>query len=164
MNKPTCAVPECAKDACQTIYCNAHYKRLRRTGSPTGSTRKTAEQFFWAKVDKTERCWLWTAAKTHNGYGVTGITGCEQLAHRHSYTLANGPIPKGMQIDHVCYTRECVNPSHLRAVTHWENQENRAGANANNTQQPSVQGQGGWGGQPQNNGAWGNGNPNEPAF
>jgi hypothetical protein len=106
---------------------------LQRTGSPTGSTRKTPAQLFWPKVQKTEDCWLWLGSKNAKGYGVHSIKGDNVLAHRFVFALVNGAILDGMQIDHTCYTRECVNPSHLRAVTYYENQENREGANANNT-------------------------------
>lgn len=58
-------------------------------------------------------CWMWMAAIHWTGYGV-GKTG---LAHRLSYESFVGPIPAGLQIDHLCRNRWCVNPSHLEAVT-----------------------------------------------
>lgn len=65
-------------------------------------------------------CWEWTASRNHLGYGqfrAGEMTG----AHRWSYTAANGPIPEGLDIDHLCRVRHCVNPAHLEAVTHREN-------------------------------------------
>ncbi|WP_366125371.1 HNH endonuclease signature motif containing protein [uncultured Microbacterium sp.] len=50
------------------------------------------------------------------------------LAHRAAYIFEHGGIHAGDEIDHACHTRSCVNPSHLRAVSHRENQQNRAGA------------------------------------
>lgn len=81
---------------------------------------------FWAKVEKTDGCWNWTAALSVGGYGrfnVETVFGRQRLvqAHRFSYELLIGPIPKGLQIDHLCRNRKCVNPTHLEPVTIREN-------------------------------------------
>lgn len=99
-------------------------------------TKPFAER-FWPKVNKTATCWLWTAAKTHDGYGVLGSGGRGEhkiYAHRYTYETLVGPIPTGMQLDHLCHTadpgclkgdacphRACVNPTHLEPVTGREN-------------------------------------------
>lgn len=75
---------------------------------------------FWAKVDKTDTCWLWTAA-TRRGYGAFGVNGRMMGAHRLAYELMVGPIPVGMQLDHLCRVRHCVRPEHLEPVTAKEN-------------------------------------------
>jgi hypothetical protein len=76
---------------------------------------------FWAKVDRqAEGCWLWTASTTR-GYGTLTIDGRHTYAHRFSYELHVGPIPPGLDIDHLCRTPACVNPAHLEPVTHREN-------------------------------------------
>ena len=80
---------------------------------------------FWAHVQKTETCWLWTAAQRGGKYGVFrgGKYGVFQIrgrlvgVHRFSYELHQGPIPPGLTIDHLCRNRLCVNPAHLEAVT-----------------------------------------------
>lgn len=82
---------------------------------------------FWAKVDITATCWLWTAYRNPDGYGKFKYEGQPRLAHRISYEWANGTIPAGMMLDHICHTRACVNPSHLRPVTNKQNQENPPG-------------------------------------
>ena len=84
---------------------------------------------FWAKVLKTEGCWLWTASKRGPGYGqVTVAPGKQGYAHRYSYEIHNGPIPDGAHIDHTCHNKLCVRPSHLQPVTIRQNMENRSGA------------------------------------
>jgi hypothetical protein len=86
---------------------------------------------FWAKVDKTETCWNWTASKCRNGYGRFGMKDKVPYSHRVSYEMVNGPIPAGMELDHTCHNRACVRPEHLRPVTHQQNLENRSGAQSN---------------------------------
>lgn len=82
----------------------------------------TALQRFWARVDKTDTCWLWNRVyKGNSGYGTLSINGKETRAHRFSYETFVGPIPKGMTIDHLCRVRNCVNPEHLEPVTPREN-------------------------------------------
>ena len=82
-----------------------------------------AIQRFLMKVEKTPTCWLWTAAKQQGGYGMFGAKNTKKVvaAHRWSYEHFVGPIPKGMQIDHLCRVRHCVNPAHLEPVTPKEN-------------------------------------------
>lgn len=72
---------------------------------------------FMAKVDQTGDCWLWTGAKTTNGYGAFD----KRVAHRWLYERVVGPVPEGLQLDHLCRVRHCVNPAHLEPVTQREN-------------------------------------------
>ena len=76
-------------------------------------------------------CWIWTGARQTNGYGSACIpgTGRSALAHRLVYELLVAPIPEGLQIDHLCRVKACVNPKHLEPVTAAEN--NRRGRIAN---------------------------------
>jgi HNH endonuclease len=87
-------------------------------------TRPTVEQRFWAKVDKSGDCWLWTASVAHNGYGKFGVGYKVRSAHSFAYELTVGPVPPGMEIDHSCRVPSCVNPAHLRVVTRKQNLEN----------------------------------------
>lgn len=87
------------------------------------------DERFWSKVDKTETCWLWTAGTFPAGHGEFRYEGKGQRAHRLTYRLFVGPIPEGLEIDHMCHEPRCLNPDHLQAVTHKQNIENRAAAN-----------------------------------
>lgn len=78
------------------------------------------DQLFWEKVEKTSTCWLWKASLT-NGYGQLVRNKKRHLAHRYSYEICCGSIPKGLQLDHLCRVRNCVNPAHLEPVTCGEN-------------------------------------------
>lgn len=88
------------------------------------------EERFWAKVEKTETCWNWTAAKVRGGYGHFNKDGRAQCAHRVSYEMHFGPIDKSLDVDHICHNQGCVNPAHLRAATRKQNMENQRGAHA----------------------------------
>jgi hypothetical protein len=97
-------------------------------------TRPFAER-FWEKVDKTGDCWLWTASTAH-GYGQFYVKGKRSPGRAHviAWELANGPVPEGLELDHLCHGwdkscrgggtcphRACVNPAHLEPVTHRVN-------------------------------------------
>lgn len=81
---------------------------------------------FWVKVNKTDTCWLWTAATTNGGYGVVNHRGVISRAHRLAWEWENGPVPTGMQMCHHCDNPKCVRPSHLFIGTAKENMEDMA--------------------------------------
>lgn len=66
-------------------------------------------------------CIVWTGKKDSHGYAYTRIPGGWRAVHRITYEEVHGPIPLGLVIDHLCRRRDCVNPSHLEAVTSGEN-------------------------------------------
>lgn len=68
-------------------------------------------------LDERSGCWLWTAYVGPKGYGEFGLNRRTERAHRVGYRLFVGPIPDGLQLDHRCRVRHCVNPAHLEAVT-----------------------------------------------
>jgi hypothetical protein len=76
---------------------------------------------FWPRVRKTQGCWLWTGG--NNGkYGVFFNGQRKVYAHRFAYEDPIGPIPQGLQLDHLCRTPLCVRPDHLEPVTARVNQ------------------------------------------
>lgn len=76
-----------------------------------------------ARVDRRgdDECWLTTGTISAKGYGRIWLSGRHYTLHRVVYELLVGPIPKGMQIDHLCRVRACSNPAHLEPVTPAEN-------------------------------------------
>jgi hypothetical protein len=92
---------------------------------------KTREERFWAKVNKTEGCWEWTAAQDKHGYGLFWDGERMRLAHRKSIEITTGEKPVG-HLDHACRNPSCVNPRHLREVSRKQNMENRVGEQSNN--------------------------------
>jgi len=73
------------------------------------------------RTDRTGECWLWTGRLNGSGYAEMKLDGRYQMAHRVAYQEIVGPIPEGMQLDHLCRVRHCVNPAHLEPVTSREN-------------------------------------------
>ena len=121
-NSITCAAP--AVEA--TTLCGG---RLRGgCGSMFDFGDARLPERFWAKVqpDEATGCWLWLGAR-NKGYGVFrnggSVASAQQTVsvHRTSYQALIGPIPHGLQLDHLCRVRYCINPSHLEPVTQQEN-------------------------------------------
>jgi hypothetical protein len=68
-------------------------------------------------VNEATGCHEWTGALDRSGYGAFKVQGKKINAHRWAYMYAVGPIPKGLDLDHLCRIRKCVNVEHLEAVT-----------------------------------------------
>jgi hypothetical protein len=68
-------------------------------------------------------CWPWHGATLPNGYGEIWdpVARKNRMAHRRVYELLVGPIAAGLQIDHLCRNKACVNPAHMEQVTSREN-------------------------------------------
>lgn len=85
------------------------------------SKRRTVAERFWSKVSggDVDTCWVWTASiNKATGYGHFGVSASKfVVAHRFSYEFLRAEIPAGLQIDHLCRNRACVNPWHLEPVT-----------------------------------------------
>lgn len=97
---------------------------------------------FWDKVaEQADGCWHWTGATDSAGYGRfrPHDPTTTNMAHRVAYLALVGPIPDGLQLDHLCRVRKCVNPDHLEPVTARENILRGYGRGANEARQTRCQ-------------------------
>jgi hypothetical protein len=132
----------CSVDGCEGIYlardyCGLHYRRLRRKHGTAGGGVGVSIQGWrppqptllklLGKVTIEGECWLYGGVMDGHGYGQIFVgsrrLGTNRLhkAHRASYELFIGAIPKGLDLDHLCRRRSCINPLHLEPVTRSEN-------------------------------------------
>ncbi len=107
--------------------------------------RMSLAERFWAKVDKSGDCWLWTGAKTGRGYGAINVLASGKFGHAHrvSWEMANGIAPPaGMSVCHHCDVPACVRPSHLFLGTAKDNAQDMVakGRQGRNTRPWKCQG------------------------
>lgn len=117
-----CIGAGCDKPANQARgLCRTHYARWQRHGDPDVTKNdnfRPATERFWHRVELGDGgCWLWTGGKTTAGYGSFKYDGHSGYAHRYAYEVMVGEIPDGLELDHLCRVRNCVNPEHLDPVT-----------------------------------------------
>lgn len=114
MSDRTCSVKDCERDAVARTLCPACYMRAKKRGTLPPKQRRPLPFTL-----TPNGCWEWRG-RSDTGYGAAGWNG-EVNAHRSMYRLMLGPIPPGMELDHLCRNRACCNPDHLEVVTHREN-------------------------------------------
>lgn len=99
-----------------SVYCS------RGCGSRHATPRRDPLDRFHEKyIVTSESCWEWTGARNRDGYGWFLLDGRAIGAHVASWRLIRGDTPEGMELDHICRNRACVNPDHLDPVPHIEN-------------------------------------------
>lgn len=118
----TCSIEGCNNPLKTRGWCNTHYNRWHKYGDPGEAfVPRTFTERMWAKFQRDENgCWLWTGCIMATGYGQVNLGGRSaglSVAHRAMYELIVGPVPPGLDLDHLCRVRHCVNPSHLEPVT-----------------------------------------------
>lgn len=128
--KPTCDGPDCDRPIKSVGMCNAHRMQQLR-GQPLTPlrphmrSRSVVDRLLGKrKIDAGSGCWLWqgaTADGTSKGYGRIDYCGTRWKVHRLAWVYLRGPIPEGLEIDHLCRVRNCFNPDHLEVVTRTEN-------------------------------------------
>lgn len=125
----TCSIDGCGRDG-EIIrgWCEMHYHRWTRHGDPAvrlvgGRPAADPHRRALAKFAVGDECWLWTGTTNPAGYGQLSRRrpGPSVLAHRFIYEWLVGPIPEGLELDHLCRVHSCVRPDHLEPVTHAEN-------------------------------------------
>lgn len=102
----------------------AAYRERKRLGlRSTYPNALTPDERLLGQVvcNVATRCWEWTGARNREGYGITTLSGRRHTAHRAVWLLLRGPMPPGLEPDHLCRVRHCVSPHHLEPVTHREN-------------------------------------------
>lgn len=120
----TCTIEGCGAKIYGRGWCSKHYQRWWKNGDPVAvkpRPKRPLSERFWEKVDAEGDCWEWNGTHTQGGYGTFKIDGTMKVVHRVAWELLIGPIAEGMQLDHLCRNRGCLNPSHLEEVTPTEN-------------------------------------------
>lgn len=134
----TCTLDDCDLPHVARGYCNGHYQRWYKYGDPLAVGRgpqQTASDRFWSRVvgGDMDSCWIWQGATNAAGYGRF-FDHRDHQAHRWAYENMRAPIPAGLEIDHLCRTRACVNPWHLEPVTGRVNRQRTSVAMATHCQ------------------------------
>lgn len=119
-----CEVPNCENKHLAKGLCRAHYLRNYKKGNLelTNLHGFSGYERVMKRSEQQENgCLIYNGCKTHHGYGHVKDDGKMRMAHRVVYEHHNGPVPEGLELDHLCRNRACVNHEHLEVVTHKEN-------------------------------------------
>ena len=127
-----CGFESCDKTLLARGLCMGHYEQQHR-GKPLTLLRQNTRRLSLADrldlyTERSSGCWKWAASHTKTGYARINFEGKQWRVHRLVFELQHGAVEAVVEIDHICGNRGCVNPNHLRAVSHKQNAENRIGA------------------------------------
>ena len=133
-----CSIASCDLPTLTRGWCEKHYRRFLKHGSPDDRPLRERrfrdpEEAFAARTEQRGACLQWIGSLDNKGYGSLVRNGKSMKAHRYAWERANGPIPEGMVIDHLCFNRGCVNADHLRLATHTQNRRSMSGPSSRST-------------------------------
>lgn len=129
----TCSIAGCDGPCVGRGWCEKHYNRWKRHGDPLVTSRIVGDDVrrfesylslgpIPEHAPELGECWIWTGGLDPDGYCKFRAPG-EQFAYRWAYTHHIGPIPSGLELDHLCRVRACTNPWHLDPVTPTVNRQ-----------------------------------------
>lgn len=132
-----CVSPGCTKTKTELKfvrgYCINHYNQLRKNGKLVAQVRQysSPEEALKARSERRGECLAWTGTKNQDGYGRIRINDRLESVHRVAFEMTGTPIPEGMEVDHTCFNRACIEPRHLRLANRAQNTQYRRGAQPN---------------------------------
>jgi len=125
----TCKIDDCDRKYLAKDLCSMHYERRRHGYDMSKEARITNDDMSrfmqYIELIPFSNCWHWLGARHPRGYGSFLFRKTIWRAHRASWTLHKGEIPKGMQLNHLCHNSGCVNPDHLYIGTQIDNIRDR---------------------------------------
>lgn len=126
----TCSASGCESTAKSKGLCTKHYTRLIRYGDIQTTKIIVGDdisRFMSSMVVSSTGCWEWSKFRK-NGYGIAGLNGKLEQAHRAAWMVFKGDIPEGMQVNHKCNNRPCINPDHLYICDQVQNMKDMSDA------------------------------------
>ena len=137
-SRGSCSIEGCNLAHLARGFCTKHWNEWRASVTPEEFVRRRYQTLNEALDGRSRAsdggCLIWTgnvAGPEPYQYGVLTFGGKKLYAHRVAYEVAKGAIPEGMDVDHICHVRLCVNADHLRPASRKQNSENLAGSHAN---------------------------------